>query len=179
MPTKPNSTWLLIGSFLTLLGSILAFKLIYDPPKIANIFKNVKPAALNIVKPEKIFLGQPFKINLVIDSAKQDVNAVGIYLKFESDKIQILDLDTTESFCQFYPEKKFDNHLGTVTIACGSPHPGFSGTNTLATIELMPLAIGTTHLAVDPNSKVLLSDGRGTNTLTEPVGTDFVVQTTL
>ena len=116
---------------------------------------------------KKALVNQPLVINVMIDTNNQNVNAAGFYLKFDSEKISVTNVNTLSSFCQYYPEKKFDNRLGIVSLACGSPHPGFKGKNQLIQLTLTPLSIGTTVLRVTPESKILLSDGKGTNILTE------------
>ena len=95
------------------------------------------------------------------------MNAVGLYLNFDADKLQLTNLDTSQSFCQFYPEKRFDNNLGTISLTCGAPHPGVSDKNTLLELEFIALDQGTTNLLVNPDSKILLSNGKGTNILDE------------
>jgi hypothetical protein len=116
---------------------------------------------------KKIIVQQPFVINVVFDSQNQRVNAAGFYLKFDSEKLAVTDISTLLSFCQFYPEKRFDNRLGLVSLACGAPHPGFNGKNQLISITFTPLTIGSTILRVTSDSKLLLSDGKGTNILNE------------
>lgn len=179
MKIKSDSNLFLFLSFFIFIGALVGFKFLTDPPKIANVFTDTKPGVLNFITPEKIFVGQPFKVKVELDTAKQDTNAVGFYLKFDPTQVQILNVDTTESFCQFYPEKKHDNNLGRLSLACGSPHPGVSGKNTLLTLELIASAVGRINILLDSQSKILLSDGKGTNILTEPQNLSFVVQTSL
>jgi hypothetical protein len=95
------------------------------------------------------------------------VNATGVYLFFEPEYFQVQQLDTTMSFCQFYPEKKYDNNLGQVSVACGSPHPGISGEDTLMVIELIPIKLGDSTIRMGKTSQILASDGYGSNILNE------------
>lgn len=158
---------LLFGSLFFLMISVAAFFWIQNPPKITNIFSGTKPGIINVDTPDSIFIEQPFTIDIEIDTQKQSVNAVGIYLLFDPDKLQLLNLDTTQSFCQFYPVKKFDNQLGTISLACGSPHPGMSGKNTVMSLEFIPKALSSSLLITDPKSQILLNDGKGTNILVD------------
>lgn len=120
---------------------------------------------INYVIPPKIEVNQPFQVAVEIDTKNARINAVGLYLNFDPTTMQLLQLDTRSSFCQFYPDKKYDNRLGTINLACGSPHPGFAGTNTMMTLEFMPIKVGTTHIFTNANSQILKSDGKGTNIL--------------
>jgi hypothetical protein len=127
---------------------------------------SVKAASLQLIlESNRPIIQQPFQVTVLADSSDKAVNVVGIYLHFDPQKLQLLDIDTRSSFCQFYPEKKFDNRLGTINISCGSPHPGFKGNNTLIVLKFMPTQVGKTQLKVDPQSQLLASDGKGTNIL--------------
>lgn len=120
---------------------------------------------IEFVIPQKIQVNQPFKVAVEIDTKNNRVNAIGLNLKFEPAMMQLLQMDTRSSFCQFYPNKKYDNHVGSIDLACGSPHPGFAGRNTIMTLEFIPIKVGTTHLFTGNTSQILKSDGKGTNLL--------------
>lgn len=122
---------------------------------------------MKINTPQKAALNEPFEVEVEIDAMKTAVNAVGVFPRFDPDKLQILDMSTEQSFCQFYPEKKFDNNLGKLNLACGSPHPGFTGKNTLLRLTLMPIGIGTATIRAAAESQILVSDGKGTNILND------------
>ena len=130
---------------------------------LPNTGKN--PGVLGFSTPERIEVSQPFKVKVQADTLGSSVNAVGVYLNFDPHFLRLTNMNSIESFCQFYPEKKFDNNLGTVNLACGSPHPGFKGTSTILELEFMPLAAGTTTLRMSNTSRMLVSDGKGTNIL--------------
>lgn len=129
------------------------------------MFSSIKPAGLEIESEDHPSVNTPFTLSLTIEPQNQPVNAVGLYLKFNPTKLQVLDIDTSQSFCQFYPEKRFDNNLGTVNLVCGAPHPGSVEKTTVLKLEFMPLVVGGTVLSLDPRSQILLSDGKGTNIL--------------
>ncbi|OGV92876.1 hypothetical protein A3B57_02745 [Microgenomates group bacterium RIFCSPLOWO2_01_FULL_47_10] len=120
-----------------------------------------------ITVPDKVHYNQPFKAVFSLDTNGRSVNAIGLIINYENDNLRVVTIDTTKSFCQFYPEKKFNDSLGKVFLSCGSPSPGFSGESTVIEVEFMPVKIGQTSLLLDQNSKILLSDGKGSNILTE------------
>lgn len=152
-------------SLLALAVVVAYFHFSQNPPQIGKIFGETKPGVLHIHVPDRVTVNSPFDIQVSVDSSNQNVNAVGFYLRFDPRHLELLDFDTSASFCQFYPEKKYSNDVGTMSLACGSPHPGFSGEADLITITFMPKLVTNTILSVDPKSQILLSDGKGTNIL--------------
>lgn len=152
---------------LFILSIVSLWRVGHGKPIISIPSSETPPSILSIEVPELVPVGQPFDIKVVMNTQKNPVNAAGIYLKFDPTRFQVLDLDTKESFCQFYPEKKYDNTMGQILLACGAPHPGYKGVNTLLKINLMPLVIGTSELVTLPQSQLLVSDGKGSNALQE------------
>jgi hypothetical protein len=110
---------------------------------------------------------RPITVTLTIQSKNVGVNAVGLYLRYDPTYLELTDMNTQASFCQFYPEKKFDNQLGTITLSCGAPHPGFKGETTMMTLTFRPKQPGSTTIYTLDNSQILASDGQGSNILTD------------
>jgi hypothetical protein len=136
------------GEFLPILGATKQGSMYFE----AN-----KAALVNV----------PYTVKVWVDTRDQLVNAAGFYMRFDPEKIEVTELSTVDSFCQYYPEKRFDNQMGLVSLACGSPHPGFKGERILLEIVMLPKQIGMTRLFMDPQSQLLLSDGKGTNIIEE------------
>lgn len=156
-----------LSSAVIFLAISIWFYISYAPNPTLPTILLPKHAGFTIEAPEKVNLNQPFKIKVLVNTNQNTINAVGLNIKYEGEKIKIISLDTTQSFCQFYPEKKFNDDLGQVTLSCGSPSPGFSGENTVVTLEAIPVKIGTTSVIIDKTSKILKSDGKGTNLISE------------
>lgn len=161
---KLRRTWvpLVSGLVFLLAMGVLGYLLVPHRFTLAGSQKN---ASLNLLQASDAFLNQTFEVSVQMDTLGSSVNAVGVYLRFDPQALQLLDYDTETSFCQFYPEKKFDNHAGTVSLACGSPHPGVRGSNQLLTIKFIAKQLGMTTLYALPESQILKSDGTGTNIL--------------
>lgn len=121
-------------------------------------------AGIVFVASTEAFLQKPIAVTLNLNSQK-NVNVVGVYLRFDPAYLQLTDMDTSASFCQLYPEKKYDNNLGTISLSCGAPHPGFKGQTTVMTLTFVPLQPGTTTIYTEERSQILASDGKGTNLL--------------
>lgn len=156
-----------ILSFVVLLIVALYFQFHDKQVSILSAFHTVKHGTLRMEYPDRISVNKPFDVEVYVNSNNQSVNAVGLYLRYEPAHLELISFDTSSSFCQFYPEKKFDNSVGIMSLACGSPHPGFSGESKLLTLTFMPKIVTNTLLSVDPKSQILLSDGKGTDILEE------------
>lgn len=159
-----------LGSLLLLVASVAYFIFYQNPPQIKGILTSTKPGTLEFVSPSEIQVNVPFKLEVWVNTKNQNVNATGVYLRYDSSLLRLVDLGTSQSFCQFYPERRFDNNTGFISLACGAPHPGVSGRNNLMILEFMPLNVGSTSLVVDQKSQILLSDGKGTNILEDFTG---------
>lgn len=161
------SPYALISSFVILMGSVLYLYFFFSGNR-PTILGDKNQAELELkLETNRPVVQQPFRISVTANTKTKKINAVGVYLRFDPQILQLTSLDTRASFCQFYPEKKFDNSLGLISLACGGPHPGAEGTNTLMSLEFIPLSEGTTMLYTDPKSQLMQSDGKGTNILTK------------
>jgi hypothetical protein len=161
-------------SMLVFIGAVIGLLWMYQPTFRQRVFGETTEARGTITQTpmDEVRIGSPFKLSVGINTDNQSVNAVGYYVHFDPNALQVLSLDTKSSFCQFYPEKKYDNINGSISLACGSPHPGFRGENTIMVIEFLPKTVGLTTIRVDPKSQILMSDGKGSNILTEYPATD-------
>jgi len=173
------------GTLIAIISGIiflLAMTLLLKNNHVLNVplLSSSKPANLQLsLENNRPIIQQPIKVSVRVDSGENKVNVIGIYLHFDPQKLQVINMDTRASFCQFYPEKKFDNHLGTITLSCGSPHPGFSGENTAIVLDFLPIQIGKTQILTDPKSSLLASNGKGTNLLAQFPTLDLTIFTGL
>jgi hypothetical protein len=109
-----------------------------------------------------------FEVSFIASTGNQPVNAVNLSVDFDPQKINISKIDTSKSFCQFYPVSKFSNSKGTINIECGAPNPGFTGENTIAIVTFYAKNAGETLLKINNKSQILLNDGKGTNIFATP-----------
>jgi len=156
---------LIIFSLISVVGSIYLLNREMKTGSVLSAVKNSKSAFLFFEGDKRVAVNQQFKLRVKMNTGNQNVNAVGLFIRFDKDKLQVNDMNTLNSFCQFYPEKKFDNRYGLISLSCGSPHPGFKGENDIVELTMMPLSMGTTVMQITDGSKLLLSDGKGTNLL--------------
>ncbi len=132
---------------------------------ISPFSSGYKQGSMYFTGAHRVGMYQPLTIKIMIDTNNQSVNAAGFYLKFDPEHLQVNEINTLASFCQYYPEKKYDNRLGLISLACGAPHPGYKGVNELISITFTPVSVGPATLQIMNSSKLLLSDGKGTNIL--------------
>ncbi len=129
----------LLSGFIAVIA-VLLLVLIYRNGRLLGTITN--QGSFTMTAPKNVIIQVPFQMTVDLDTKSNKVNAVGVYLSFDPARLQLLQLDSQQSFCQFYPEKKFDNQLGLISLACGSPHPGVTGKNTLLVLEFIPTKLG-------------------------------------
>jgi len=146
-----------------------------SPIKSANSSLDYKPGNFTIQGIEQASVNIPFNLKFIANTNKQTSNAVALEVTFDSDVLEVINVDTSQSFCQFYPENRFNNVQGTISIQCGAPHPGFKGENIIANIKFMPKSIAQTQVMITDKSLILISDGKGSNIFSKPVQHNITV----
>jgi len=104
------------------------------------------------------------------------INAVNIELSYDPAKIEINDIITVNSFCDpdLFIEKGVDKQNGKVKIACGVKFPGFlGGAGVVAELGIQPLGESETGLHFGEGTRVLASDGLGTDVLRQTIGGSY------
>lgn len=169
----PKDTLLIILILFFLSIAISSFLIIKfnNKPRNPKVFtnKDYKPGIFSINGPNQVNVNIPFKLKFIANSQNQTVNAVALEIVFDANKIEVLNVDTSQSFCQFYPQNRFNNNKGTVSIQCGAPHPGFRGENTIAEITFLPKSLVQTEIKITDKSLILISDGKGSNIFSQAV----------
>lgn len=156
-----------VGSLAVLLGSVLALRQVKQTGRILSVTTAKAHGSLTFEGNHRVGVNQQFTLKMMVDTDNRNINAAGLYLRFDPEKLRVTEMNTLKSFCQFYPEKKFDNRMGLVSLACGAPHPGLKGKNELVELTFTPLSVGTTTIRTAADSTLLTSDGKGTDILDE------------
>ncbi len=164
-----------IGLVILILVSFGGIFWLYGPRERVFGISTAGSGSYEIEIPERVSAADPFVIKVIVDTKGKNVNAVGLNLKFATNRLQILNMDTTGSFCEFYPENRYDNQNGLIKISCGLPSPGFNGKGTLAEITFEALSVGIADIEILPDSLILLNDGKGTNILKEYAAEEILV----
>jgi len=113
--------------------------------------------------PETLLTGQEFSVELRVQTSGS-INAVGTVLHYDQKQLDLIQMNTDQSFCSFYTENSFDTIQGEVHLSCGSPYPGFSGDSVVFRLTMRPRTSGTSTITLDPKQTlVLANNGRGSN----------------
>jgi hypothetical protein len=105
-------------------------------------------------------------VGILIDTGGESINTVGVSIHFNPDLVSINKIDTSDSFCSYFIEKRIDVVNGIVTVSCLIPSPGlFSSSAVIANLIVTPKKSGSFDLTYFPETRVLANDGLGTDIL--------------
>jgi len=109
-----------------------------------------------------------FDVSLFLDTQGKEINALKIFVKFPSDKLQLVSPMTGNSIVTLWTtQPQFNNHAGTIELQGGIP----SGINTsnglVTTLTFRVSAVGNAAVKFLDDSKTLLNDGEGTDVLSQ------------
>ncbi len=163
--------WILLSIFgFTLVFSVgLLFRLQGKSLTPTTLGSQNASGTYKIDASETVSVSSPYQVKFIANTDGKAVNAVSLYVAFDPEKLRILNVNTSDSFCQFYPENKFNNTAGTISISCGAPSPGFTGESVIAVVDFYTTNIGQASLTITDKSQILLNDGKGTNIFSTPI----------
>lgn len=116
--------------------------------------------------PESGVLAHGFRqdVKIIVDTGGETINSINVLLTFDPNLVIVDQIDTENSFCNYFLEKEIDQLKGQVRLSCVKPAPGlFAASGVVASLSLIPKASFTLHFS--PESQVLANDGLGTNVL--------------
>ena len=119
------------------------------------------------------FVGSTFDVSIFVNTEENSINAVQADLKFPPDLLQVTSPTTGSSFISIWADQPFySNKEGIIRFKGGVPSPGINTSSGLiSTVSFRAKHHGTAEIFFLESSKVLLSDGKGTNILkTSPGG---------
>ncbi|MEK7634708.1 MAG: cohesin domain-containing protein [Patescibacteria group bacterium] len=111
-------------------------------------------------------VGSTFDISLFLNTQEKSVNAVQIYLKFPSDKLQLVSPKISQSIINIWSSQpKLDNKTGVIELE-GIIPGGINTSNGLITkFTFRVKSVGSAIVKFLDKSRVLLNDGLGTDAL--------------
>ncbi len=112
-------------------------------------------------------VGQVFSVPVLVSTVSGiPVNAVSGTISFPTNSLQVVSLDTSGTFVDFWISKPvFSNSEGTINFEGGSYNPGFLGSGgKIVNILFKAKAVGPATVSF-LSSAALANDGRGTNIL--------------
>ncbi len=86
-------------------------------------------------------VGETFSVDVLVNTNGQNVVAVAAYLTYDVTKLQLIQIDSSNSVFTMQAEKTFDPQTGEIKIGLGKPNPGVNTANgNVATIDFKALA---------------------------------------
>lgn len=111
-------------------------------------------------------LGELIPMKIEVTGMETPINAIQADITFNPERVQVLEIDTSESFAEIFLQKEINNELGFARLTGGLPNPGFTGESGIfATVWLQGVQPGLVIVDFLPSSMVLANDSRGTNIL--------------
>ncbi|MCP6719510.1 MAG: cohesin domain-containing protein, partial [Patescibacteria group bacterium] len=115
---------------------------------------------------ETLLAGSTFDVSVVLDTRGNNINAVELNLKFSPDKLTVVKPSGRKSFFSIWHELPiYSNAKGTARFVGGIPEGITTESGLVTTITFRAKATGKAIIEILPSSKVLASDGLGTNIL--------------
>jgi len=112
---------------------------------------------------ESFLIEEIFPVELKVDTAGEPINAVHVDIIFPSDKLEIVNVSKENSIFSIWPEEPILSD-SKISFSGGLPHPGFTGTGKIITINFKARKEGVVNLILG-EGKVLADDGKGTDIL--------------
>ncbi|MCC6290604.1 hypothetical protein IT398_00840 [Candidatus Nomurabacteria bacterium] len=111
-------------------------------------------------------VGSTFDVSVFIDSNNQSVNAVGAFLQFPPDKLQLVSPSVGKSIVDVWvTAPQFNNTLGQVSLEGVVPGGLKTNNGLLTTLTFRVKSVGQAVVKFLNQSKVLLNDGVGSDAL--------------
>lgn len=135
-------------------------------------------ASLYITPPhENPAVDRNFTLAIKVDSLAQPINAVSGFLRYDNNKIEIINTSKIGSIFNLWVEEpNFSNIEGTLKFQGGVPTPGFIGNGGTVLLVIFKAKVAGITTFLWEKGEVLASDGKGTNILSDLQNLSFVVE---
>lgn len=122
-----------------------------------------------IPQSQTVYQGDSFIVGVNLDTEGEEINSAGIGLVFP-DLLEVVDFNTGNSIFSLWPkspsfqeQKIGDKQEGLISLVGGTPQ-GFKGKGLILNITFRAKETGKVSVNFQKDSKVLLNDGKGTET---------------
>lgn len=131
-------------------------------------------AALSITPNSGQFVvDSTFDVSVYLDTQGQSVNTIELSIKYPPDKLQLVSSSTGKSIIGLWTSQpKFNNQTGVIELTGGIPGGVNVSRGLITTMTFRVKAVGSAVVKFD-ESRVLLNDGLGTETLTQNYNSIF------
>jgi hypothetical protein len=121
-------------------------------------------------------LGQMFTLEIDVKNVHSPINAVQADLAFDPQFLEVVLVQTHNSFASIFLQNEFNNQEGWVRLSGGVPNPGFTGSRgVFGTVYFKTKSPGVTEVKYLPSSLVLANDGQGSNILQTLPSTPYLI----
>lgn len=111
-------------------------------------------------------LGEVFPMKIELSGIKTPINAIQADIRYDTTKVEVVDISTEESFASIFIQKEVNNVIGYARLTGGLPNPGYAlDKGTFGVVYLRGKEPGPVEVIFMDSSMVLANDGRGTNVL--------------
>ncbi len=136
-----------------------------------------KTVTFLLPRKQEYTVGETFPMKVEITGIHQPINAVEADLSFDPKILQVVKIDTSNSFATIFVSRTYDNLQGLIHIVGGLPNPGFfEKKGGLVTVYFGSLSPGVGSIAFLPQSVVLANDGKGTDVLKDFPATQYFIR---
>lgn len=110
--------------------------------------------------------GSTFEVPIIIDTRGLNINSTEIRVNFDRDKLSIISSSNGVSIIGIWVEPpRYDNTRGTASYIGVITNGITTNSGVIGTITFKALKTGKASVSISSNSKVLLNDGLGTDTV--------------
>ncbi|MFH1546892.1 MAG: cohesin domain-containing protein [bacterium] len=179
-PKVPSSlSSAILNGFLILFFSLISVGFIYVERIILNNFGiPATPKTVTFVIPDKgqYKIDEIFSMDINVKGIEVPVNAVQADIKFDQERVEIIDIVTDYSFAEVFIQKSISNDLGYARLTGGLPDPGYYGKEGIfGTVLFRGKSAGIVSVEFLPTSLVLANDKNGTNVLKDYAKASYLI----
>lgn len=168
-----------LNGFVILVFSLVSIGIVFLEIQFLHILgypPTPKTASFAIPSTGEYRLGEVFPMKLEITGIKTPINAVQADISFNPQKLEVIDITTTDSFATIFIQKEINNKIGYARLSGGIPSPGFSGADgVFGTVFLRGKVPGLARVKFLPTTLVLANDGKGTNVLKDYATVSYLI----
>lgn len=178
--TKPQSIRsAFINAGLLVLLTILSIGVVFAEVKImdaAGVISSKKTAYFVVPNKGQYRLGEEFELPIMITGIEDPINAIQADLSFDPSRLEVIDVETDQSFATIFVQKELRNEVGFVRLTGGLPSPGYTGDKGLFGIVRFRTKLpGVARVEFAPSSMILANDRKGTNVIKEFSSTSYFI----
>lgn len=168
-----------LNGFLILVLSLASFGIVFVESKV--LFKlgfppTPRTVMFSIPSKGQYKVGEIFPMKIEITGIRTPINAVQADIGFDPERLEAVEVSTSESFAKIFVQKEINNEVGYARLTGGLPNPGFTAEGgVFGIVFFRGKGPGITEISFLPSSLVLANDGRGSNVLKELASVSYLV----